>query len=126
MIGFTPLEVSKYDRPGREPSLFAASSSNSRSVSSLSLCGSLVVNLGKLSSLLKRACSIASGEPYISSSLSHAINSPAFGYLMLTALILLTCSEDSLPRYLDSRSSSSPADRSKPAIAVRKDAFHAQ
>lgn len=75
---------------------------------------------------------MASGELYVSSSRSHAIVSPVGGCLMLTALILSflilldSCSADSFRRYLVSRVSSSPADRSESAIALWNDVFQAQ
>ena len=86
----------------------------------------LLVTFGKFSSLSNRACSTASGEPYISSRRSHTMDSPVSGFLMLTVLILLTCSADSFPRYLVRRSSSSAEDRSRSVIAFLNDVFQAQ
>lgn len=46
------------------------------------------VKFGKFSSLEKRVCSMASGEPYVSSSLFYIIIKPLDGSLILTAFIL--------------------------------------
>lgn len=85
---------------------------------------SFIVRQGKCSSLVFKANSTSSGEPYRSSNLSHIRFKALSGYAAFAALILNANLVDSGPRYFASKSTSSNGVTPSSSAILLKLVFH--